>query len=636
MTMLLSGRNLVFGDQEAIEVSLMDISRQKQLERLIAQDHTRVMSLIDALTAGLFLVDGNDNISELNRTLGNILDVDLETLKGQPFKVLFTHLLSGALEPEVVQQSLNQAVVAIAEKPVVVIAGGAEETRYIEVSFFPVWGDTRNARGWGGLVRDVTEERDRQSWKLELLAMLAHDIRAPLATLKGHATALLANYRNWNDEMVTQFLEAVDRNTDRLVRQVERSLALTRIETGRLGIRPEAVIPHELISQAVERAAGILGDIEVEIKVNHNLPSVHADPVRVDEVLLNLLDNAVRYSPPNKPIVIQALKEGSQLQISVTDMGPGVVKDFQQEIFKKFVRGDLEEEGSGLGLYISRKIIEAHGGRIWVVSPAEGMDQGARFSFSIPLMPKESDAPSVYETDITHSPKKPGEGQRVLIVENEFDTQALLRTALISGGYQVEIAPDGPTAIDIVQTSPPELVLLDWMLPGMDGPSVCRHIRRWSNVPILMVTSKTAQEDLIAALDSGADDYLTKPFQTPELLARSRALLRRGDTWVDESSDQFSAEGLLINFDSRQLWLSGERINLTPTEFDLISYLAKNRGQVMTYELILEHLYGHGTEKNRHDLFVHISRLRKKIETNPQNPQFIQTSWGVGYIFMPR
>jgi DNA-binding response OmpR family regulator len=246
-------------------------------------------------------------------------------------------------------------------------------------------------------------------------------------------------------------------------------------------------------------------------------------------------------------------------------------------------------------------------------------------------------APSRERLKETASPAlslTPESGSRVLVVEDEPDFQALLRTVFNQAGYQVEIAPNGPAAIDVVQTSEPDVVLLDWILPGMEGINVCRNIRRWSSVPILMLTSKTSQEDLISALDAGADDYVTKPFHTPELLARTRALLRRGDLRLEAGPDRFSAEGLSINFDSREVWVASERIELTPTEFDLLALLARNRGQVLTYEQLLTHLYGLGKVRSRHDLFVHISRLRKKIERDPKNPLYILTRWGVGYVFM--
>jgi DNA-binding response OmpR family regulator len=359
------------------------------------------------------------------------------------------------------------------------------------------------------------------------------------------------------------------------------------------------------------------------------------DPARVEEVLINLLENATRYSPPNRLITVEAEREKTVVKISVTDQGIGVPKDKRHEIFEKYVRAGSEGEGSGLGLYISRRIVEEHGGEIWVESPPDDQEEGARFLFTLPIMPE------ITTTELPRTRKEPGleqvpEGDmRVLIVEDEPDFQVLLRTILNEAGYQTEVAPDGQTALDVIQTSPPEMILLDWMLPGMDGLNVCRNIRRWTNAPILMVTSKTSQEDLIKALDAGADDYITKPFRTPELLARIQSAARRREVWADEEPDRFSANGLTINFDAQEVWLHGQRLELTPTELNLLTYMARNRGQVLTYELLLDHLYGTEKKANLHNLFVHVSRLRKKIEPDPEEPRFIITRWGLGYVFMP-
>jgi two-component system alkaline phosphatase synthesis response regulator PhoP len=428
----------------------------------------------------------------------------------------------------------------------------------------------------------------------------------------------------------------IDRSTDKLIRQVDRSLALTRVETGQLGLRPAPCSAESLISEAIERVEGSIGAGRVDIQRPGELPEVRADPDRVEEVIINLLDNAARYAPEDEKIQVQARVDGSMVVISVLDRGAGIPEEDQERIFEKYESADDDRDGSGLGLYISRKIVEAHGGQMWVESPPADMEQGARFSFTLPLMPTQEvqDRPRMErETEAEREPS--GEGERVLVVEDESDFQALLRTILSKEGYEVEVAPEGATALDVVQTMPPDVILLDWMLPGMDGISICRNIRRWTDAPILMVTSKSGQEDLIEALDAGADDYITKPFKGPELVARLRALLRRGGPKREEAPNRFSEKGLLINFDAQEVWLSGNRLDLTPTEYDLLVYLARHKGQVLTYQQLLEHLYGHEGERSRHDLFVHISRLRKKIEPDPENPEFIITRWGVGYTFLP-
>jgi PAS domain S-box-containing protein len=631
LAVLLSGRTLPAREGPGFEISFTDISRQKSLHRAVRREHARMASLIDNLAAGLFLVNQEGTITEFNQALANLLDLRQQDLLGGPYQSLLARMVEAAAEPEVVQQWLNRAVLNLAERPSLEITLESPALRHLEITFFPVRGDDGLPIGWGGLVQDITELREQSAWKLELLSILSHDLRSPLATLKGHATALLSNYQRWGPDMVTEFLEAIDRSVDNLTRQVDRNLALTRVEAGRLGLRPESVSPQTLVNRAVERAAGKLGETALDRHIPPDLPDVRADPARVEEVLINLLENAVRYNPPDEPIGITARVEDGWLFLTVADRGAGVPADQRERIFEKYARSDSEGGGTGLGLYIGRKIVEAHGGRIW----AEKGGPGAAFTFTLPLAPTVS-APDARPARDALSPVPAQEeaGARVLVVEDEADFQALIRLILAEEGYRVELAPDGATALDLVQTSAPDLVLLDWMLPGLDGINVCRNIRRWSSVPIIVVTSKTEQENLIAALDAGADDYLVKPFLADELLARIRALLRRGDRWEVEP-ERFQREGLLIEYDARQVWLRGKPVSLTATEFELLAYLSRHPRQVLTYRQLISHLWGAGDDGTRHGLSVHVSRLRKKIEDDPKAPRFIVTRWGVGYAFLP-
>lgn len=606
-----------------------------QLTHHAHAEHARLTALVEALTSGVFLVDTEGTITELNQRLANDLRIEAGELIGKSYQELFAKLLEQASAPELVQKSFADAVIAIAERPLVELALNTEPIRTLEATFFPVWEEDGTPVGWGGLIQDVTEDRQRVAWKLELLSILSHDIRAPLATLKGHSTALLSNFRQWEAAMVEEFLEVIDRSTDKIIKQVERNLALTRVESGRLGLRPEACRPQRLIEQALERAAALLNEAEVEVRLPPDLPQVRADPARVEELLINLLENAVRYTPAGQPIEIGATTQNRSVLISVTDLGAGVPAERQREIFRRNMQGGSRAGSSGLGLYISRKIAEAHGGKLWVESPIPGYEHGTRFTFSLPEMPeieprRESPGPQA------PSPLAAEDQLRVLVVEDEVDFQALLRTTLTEAGYQVEVAQDGPSAVDVVQMSSPDLVVLDWVLPGMSGLQAARNIRRWSQAPILMITSKTAQEDLVAAFEAGVDDYLTKPFQTAELLARLHALARRRQVAAEDDQHSLNVNGLTIDYEARRVWLAGRTVELTPTEYELLAHLAQHRGQVLTYQQLLEHLYGSRLERSRHDLFVHVSRLRKKIETDPDDPEFIQTRWGVGYVFSPR
>jgi DNA-binding response OmpR family regulator/signal transduction histidine kinase len=572
--------------------------------------------------------------------LGNLIHFDPLKLVGSPYQNLFSKIIELSSEPVVVQHTLQEAVRNVNQRPEIKL-NFKEGQVHLELKLFPVWDEDGQSLGWGGLIQDVTEMREQTAWKLELLSILAHDLRTPLATLKGHATALLANYQNWGVEMGMEFLKTIDRSVDELIRQVDRNLALTRVETGRLGLRPDTIDPVDLIHQAIERAAGSLGERKVTLDLPNNLPQIRVDPARTEEVLINLLDNAVRYSPIETPIQIRSRLRENWLQISVIDQGPGIPSEKKNKIFNKFVRGEFEKEGSGLGLYICRKIVEAHGGRIWVDSPPANQTQGAAFTFTLPIMPKismEEISPDEFQASIVSTDQRRSlQGEKILVVEDEADVQTLLYTILSQEGYQVEMAPDGPTALDIIQVDPPDLVLLDWMMPGMRGLQVCRNIRRWTNIPIIMVTSKNSQKDLVAALDAGVDDYVTKPFQTEELLARIRALIRRREFSEFELDDnQFIADGLRIDFGARGVWLFGEYIPLTPTEYQILVYLVRHRGLVITYDQLLEEIWGLAEKRSRHRLFVLISRLREKIESDPKHPHFIQTQWGIGYVFLPK
>jgi PAS domain S-box-containing protein len=637
---LISARLLRYSDKPAFEFTFIDISHHRNLQRQTQKKIARLESLLENLSLGLFLVDREGKISEANLALGNLLGFEAHQLISQPYHNLFAQVISAALEPDVVQKWLGSAVKEIMESPTLEFTLQDNGIRHLEFSFFPIWDEQGQSLGWGGLLQDITDMREQTAWKLELLSVLSHDIRTPLATLKGHATALLANYQGWSDEMVIEFLEAINRSVDELVHQVDRNLALTRVESGRLGLRPEAVTVESIVNQALERAAGVLREMPVEVEIPGDIPRVRVDPARTEEILMNLLENAVRFNPPDKPLIIRAHSDSSRVQISLIDHGPGVPLDRQQKIFEKYERQQGLEGGTGLGLFISRKIAEAQGGKIWVTSPPQGAQSGAQFTFTVPIMPEKVQSKPVEKavdkaaTDPLK--RKKDTGQRILVVEDEADMQTLLYTILSQEGYQVEMAPDGPSAINIMQTSPADLVLLDWMMPGMDGMAVCRNIRRWSSVPIIIVTSRTAEEDLIAALDAGADDYVTKPFLGDELLARMRALMRRGERWtLEKEPDQFRVDGLLIDFESFEVWVDDQPLELTPTEFELLAYMVRHKRQVLTYDQLIEHLWGYEGEGSRHSLFVHISRLRSKIEEDPKNPRFIQTRWGIGYSFVP-
>mgnify|MGYP000380340289 CR=1 FL=1 len=220
-------------------------------------------------------------------------------------------------------------------------------------------------------------------------------------------------------------------------------------------------------------------------------------------------------------------------------------------------------------------------------------------------------------------------GKRILIVDDERAIRRFLRLILEAHGYAVLEAVDGQEALQLTATQRPDLLLLDLGLPDIDGVEVLRRLREWTGVPVIVLSVREREEDKIAALDAGADDYLTKPFGAGELLARIRAALRRS---ISPPSDPvFEIGDLRVDLARRLVTRQGQRIELTPTEFALLRVLIQHAGKVLTHRQLLRAVWGPGYENDVHLLRVTISNLRRKLEPDPSRPRYIQTELGVGY-----
>ncbi len=220
---------------------------------------------------------------------------------------------------------------------------------------------------------------------------------------------------------------------------------------------------------------------------------------------------------------------------------------------------------------------------------------------------------------------------RILVVDDEPQMRRALRASLRGEGYQVEVAASGAEALQAAQRLEPHLLLLDLGLPDMDGAEVCARLRTFTQAPIIVLSVRETEADKVQALDRGADDYLVKPFGIGELLARIRAALRRHRDEVGPASIQHGE--LRIDLEGHQVERQGERIHLTPTEFELLAYLATRRGRVLTHRMILRHVWGPEYEEEVQYLRVFVSQLRRKIERDARAPRYLLTEVGVGYRF---
>ena len=221
----------------------------------------------------------------------------------------------------------------------------------------------------------------------------------------------------------------------------------------------------------------------------------------------------------------------------------------------------------------------------------------------------------------------------VLIVEDDDAMRDMVGYALADEGMEVEAVADGESALDVFSSSGPfDLVILDVMLPGIDGITVCKELTSASDVPVIMLTARDDEIDRVVGLELGADDYVTKPFAVRELVARVRAIMRRAAVPAGQRPDELTYDRLRINLPSRRVSADGEEVDLTYTEFELLVTLASSPGRVFSRSALLRRVWGDEFRDER-TVDVHIRHLREKIERDPRNPEFIHTARGVGYVF---
>jgi len=224
---------------------------------------------------------------------------------------------------------------------------------------------------------------------------------------------------------------------------------------------------------------------------------------------------------------------------------------------------------------------------------------------------------------------------KILIVEDEPAICSLLCAVLDAEGYETLVARSGALAETMIASHCPALILLDLGLPDMDGMGILRAVREWSKVPVVVVSARSHEQDKVEALDAGADDYLTKPFGTEELLARIRAALRHTRTPAGSralaNTGKFRARGLEIDYDAHRVTLCGEEVRLTQLEYRLVSLLGLHAGKVLTYDFLMKELWGPGAKNDNQILRVNMANIRRKLEKNPAQPEYLFTEIGVGY-----
>ena len=481
-------------------------------------------------------------------------------------------------------------------------------------------------------MQDMTPMEELERLRAEFLGMVSHELRTPLAAIKGSAATLTEAASDLDPAEMLQFFRIIGEQSDHMRDLIGDLLDVARIETGELPVAPAPAEVASLVDEARSRFQSGGGRNNLRIDLSPELPLVMADGRRIIQVLSNLLSNAARHSHEASTIGVAAVREGYHVAVSVTDEGRGIAAERLPHLFRKFSRLEGEDRGrdiagSGLGLAICKGIVEAHGGRIWAESDGPGL--GARFTFTIPVA---QDAAIGAANLLVRSSRVERERTRILAVDDDPQTLRHVRDALTKAGYVPVVTGDPEEALSLVEANDPHLVLLDLMLPGTDGIELMRGILDMADVPVIFLSAYGQEETIARAFENGADDYVVKPFSPTELVARIKAALRKREApeWA-EPSEPYVLEELTIDYAERRVTLAGRPVQLTAIEYGLLFELSANAGRVLTYDRLLQRVWGLRRSGDSRRVRTAAKQLRRKLGDDANNPTYILNEPRVGY-----
>lgn len=649
---------LLFASQAALSILNAHRFEQEQLaraeveraftERTIAetdreQERQRLLAMVETSPVGVLLVDAGEQRIELaNREAVRILGASHQVGNGLDEDILVYRRPDGReYDPTdlPVRRALNRGERVHAEEVRFEFSDGHSVPTLVSAT--PVHSADGQITGAIVIIQDITPLEEVEKLRNEFLGIVSHELRTPLTAIKGSAATVLGSRRPLSEAEMRDFFEIIDEQADRLRDLVDNLLDITRIEAGSLSVSTAPADLGEMLEEARATFARSGSSHEIEVQMPPELPPIDADRRRIGQVLSNLLSNAAKFSPDTSPIHITVASDTVMVTVQVHDQGRGIPQEKLPYLFRKF--SQVHEEsgtnlaGTGLGLAICRGIVEAHGGRIWAESSGEG--QGTTFTFTLPVAHQVEDAPSV---DTTRRDQHLGrvsrsqERTRVLVIDDEVQILRYLERTLNDAGYQAISSSDPNQVSKLVESEEPDLVLMDLMLPGTTGFELLQQIREFSGVPVIFLTARNRDEDMVQALRMGADDYITKPFSPTELLARIEVVLRRRVLPDQmEVRPPFLLDDLSINFAERRVVVGQAPISLSATEYKVLYELATHAGMVLTHEQILQRVWGpeYGGETELVRSFIR--NLRRKLGDDARNPRYVFTEPQVGYR-MPR
>ena len=508
------------------------------------------------------------------------------------------------------------------------------------VNATPVCSDDGAVQSVVVTLQDMTPLEELERHRAEFLGMVSHELRAPLASIKGSASTLIGSMATLDPAERLLLSRLIDQQADHMSGLITDLLDVARVDGGTIGVVPVPADPRSMVDEARTIFTSAGGRNAIRIDLPLDLPMVMADHRRVVQVFENLLSNASRNSPEDSAIRVGAVRDGPNVVLSVADDGRGLAKDQLPHVFRKFTRIDADDQpgeiaGFGLGLAICKGIVEAHGGRIWADSDGPGL--GARFTFTLPAANEAVRPTSATPVDRHNTPQRAGHvGTRILVIDDDPQMLRSLRDGLSNAGYLPIVTGDPLQVGPLLEKESPHLVLLDLLLPGVDGIALMENTPGLLKVPVIFLSAYGRDRIIAQALETGADDYIVKPFSPTELVARIETVLRRRlEPLSGDPPQPYRLDELTISYVERRVYLRDQSVQLTDIEYRVLFELSANAGRVQTHHRLLQRVWGAEHSDDNGPLRIVVKNLRSKLGDNATNPTYIFTELRVGY-WMPK
>ena len=625
---------VLFASQAALVVSN---ARRLRDERRARAD---LETLIDTSPVGVVVFDAKTGTPASFNREARRLTAGLGKWKQSPKEVMDTLTIRRADGQETALSELPLAEIMSAGEPVraveMTLISPNGESVSVLVNATPIRANDGELETYVVTLQDLTELEEMSQLRAEFLAMVSHELRTPLTSIKGSVATLRGLGPSLDLVETLQFHKIIEEQADHMQGLITDLLDVARVQAGSLSVFIQPTELASLVEQARDTFVSGGGRHAVHVTLKPDLPLVSADRRRIVQVLGNLLSNAANHSPESSVIRVTAVKKDVHVEIRVADEGTGISAErlprlFQKSSLPKDIDGQAELAGSGIGLAICKGIVETHGGRIWAES--KGLGLGARFIFTLPTV---NAPPYVVPTKTTQLSQRQGQlGKkriRVLAVDDDQQTLRYVRSVLSEAGYDPIVTGNPEEAVSLMEEIRPHLVLLDLVLPGVDGIKLMERVPGLKKVPVIFLSAYGGDRNVAQALESGADDYIVKPFSPTELVARVQAVLRRWTaTGSAEPREPYTVGELTVNYAERWVTLAGRPVRLTNMEYRTLFELSVNGGRVLSHEELLQRVWGPAHSGRPGAVRSVIKNVRRKLGDDADNPTYIFNEPRVGY-----